>query len=134
MLAKYLSDDSINVDMMDPNIIFDELVKGKVIKEKFSEKTNIGNYDLLIGYNPCQATESIIKNAIKHNKEFCIALCGCCFLPDKYKNRTAKEWHKYLFDMAESLNKGIYEIKFYYFDELYKVEYPIIIGKLKENL
>lgn len=134
ILSKYLSDEKVNVDILEPNIIFDIITKGKIIKEKFTNKTNINDYDLIIGYNPCQATESIIKNSIKHNKDFCIALCGCCFLPEKYTNRTPEEWHKYLLDVAKKLGKGNYEIKLEYFDDRYKIEYPIIIGKLKSEV
>lgn len=129
ILAKYLIDKKVNVDIIDPIIIFDKLVDTNIIKEKFTEKTNINKYDLIIGYNPCGATEDMIKSAIKNKKDFCIALCGCCFLPKEYKNRTPKVWHKYLFDLAKELGKNNYEIKFIYFDAKYKIEYPIIIGK-----
>ena len=132
ILAKYLSDKEINIDILEPNIIFDKLTNDKVIKKKFDVKTNIDKYNLLIGYNPCGATEDIIKNAIKHNKDFCIALCGCCFLPEKYKNRTPDEWHNYLFSIANKLSKNNYEIKFEYFNNRYKIEYPVIIGKFKK--
>ena len=134
ILIKYLEEEKINVDIVEPNIIFDNIIKGKIIKEKFTEKTNISNYDLIIGYNPCQATESIIKNAIKHNKDFCIALCGCCFLPEKYTNRTPEKWHKYLLDVAKKINKDNYIIKFEYFGDNYKIEYPIIVGKCKQKI
>jgi len=134
ILIKYLEEEKINVDIVEPNIIFDNIIKGKIIKEKFTEKTNISNYDLIIGYNPCQATESIIKNAIKHNKDFCIALCGCCFLPDIYTERTPIEWHKYLLDVAKKLSKDKYEVTFEYFDDKYKIEYPIIVGKCKQKI
>ncbi len=129
ILAKYLIDKKVNVDIIDPIIIFDKLVDTNIIKEKFTEKTNIDKYNLIIGYNPCGATEDMIKSAIKNKKDFCIALCGCCFLPNEYKNRTPKVWHEYLFDLAKGLGKNNYEIKFIYFDSKYKIEYPIIIGK-----
>jgi len=129
ILAKYLNDKKINVDILEPNIIFDNLTIGRVIKKKFDEKTNIEKYDLLIGYNPCGATEDIIRTAINSNKDFCIALCGCCFLPKKYKNRTPEEWHDYLLGIANKLSKNNYEIKFEYFNDRYKIKYPIIIGK-----
>ena len=132
ILAKYLNDKKINVDILEPNIIFDNLTIGRVIKKKFDEKTNIQKYDLLIGYNPCGATEDIIKNAINSNKDFCIALCGCCFLPEGYKKRTPNEWHKYLFDIANKLGKDKYEFKLIHFEKEYKIEFPIIIGKLKK--
>lgn len=64
---------------MDPLIIFDKISAAYVIKEKFTETTNIDKYDLIIGYNPCGVTESIIINTIKNKKSFAIALCGCCF-------------------------------------------------------
>ncbi len=131
ILAKYLNDKKINVDILEPNIIFDNITNCNVIKEKFNEKTNIDKYDLLIGYNPCGATEDIIRTAINSSKDFCIALCGCCFLPEKYKKRTPDEWHKYLLDIAIKESNNVYNIKLEYFDSNYEIDYPIIIGKKK---
>lgn len=102
-MSKVISDKNINIDVMDPLVYFDNLNKGQVIKEKFTKDTNVENYDLIIGYNPCGATETVIRKSIEENKEFCIFLCGCCFLPENYTERTPENWHKYLYEIAKEL-------------------------------
>lgn len=131
ILANYLEKEKYQVDIIDPNIIFKNITKGKIIKKYFDIKTNIDKYDIIIGFNPCKATEDIIKNSIKSQKNFCIALCGCCFLPDSFKERNSKIWHKYLYDIATKLADNNYELKYVFFDQTKKIEYPILIGKYK---
>lgn len=46
-------------------------------KEKFTTETHIKEFDLLTGILPCGATESIIENACRNQKDFYIAMCGC---------------------------------------------------------
>ena len=117
--------------MSQKNIIFKNIISGKIIEEYFNTKTKIEEYDLIIGYNPCRATEDIIKNSIENKKDFCIALCGCCFLPDNYKNRSPEVWHNYLYDLAKTLDYNSYEINLIHFDKNFKIEHPILIGKYK---
>ncbi|MBP3581154.1 MAG: hypothetical protein J6J33_00190 [Clostridia bacterium] len=38
--------------------------------------TNVQNYDLIVGLEPCDATEHIIRQAIKYNKPFEVLLCA----------------------------------------------------------
>lgn len=133
ILASYLESSALSYDVMDPGIILEDVVglKGRVIKEKFSLTTNITDYDLLIGYNPCGATEAMIKNCLKNHKEFIIALCGCAFLPESYKKRTNKEWQKYLFQIIEKLGQD-YNLYIEYFKDYFQIEYPILVMKLKK--
>lgn len=132
ILAKYINDNhKCNLTLIEPNIIFEDLLECNIIKEKFTNQTDISKYDLIIGYNPCQATENIIRNSIEQNKNFCIALCGCCFLPENYTDRTPKTWHKYLIELASQLSQNNYEITLLYFEQKYHIEHPIIIGKRK---
>lgn len=127
ILVTYLNKD--NVTLMDKNLIEEFYKDYNYIKETFNVDTNIDDYDLIIGYNPCQATESIIRNAIQNNKNFSIALCGCCFLPNEYEERTSQKWHEYLYNIANELAKDNYEIKIDYFDDKLNIDYPIITGK-----
>ncbi len=50
-------------------------------KTEFDENTDITNADLVVGIMPCEATESILANAIKHQKPFYVAMCGCVHSP-----------------------------------------------------
>lgn len=133
ILASYLESKALSYDIMDPGTILEDVVgiKGRVIKEKFSLATNITDYDLLIGYNPCAATESMIRNCLKNHKEFIIALCGCAFLPENYKVRTNKQWQKYLLQIIEKSGQD-YNLYIEYFKDYLNIEYPILVMKLKK--
>ena len=50
-------------------------------KEEFTEQTDLTGADLVIGIHPCKATWAIMENAIKHKKDFYIAMCGCDHSP-----------------------------------------------------
>ena len=50
-------------------------------KEYFTEETDLTGADLVIGIHPCKATWAIMFNAIKHKKDFYIAMCGCDHSP-----------------------------------------------------
>jgi hypothetical protein len=46
-------------------------------KTEFTSDTHIKEFDLLTGILPCGATESIVENACRNQKDFYIAMCGC---------------------------------------------------------
>lgn len=119
------------VDIQEPITLLANYTKGTIYKEKFKENTNTSNYDLIIGYNPCEASESIIKNAIKNKKDFAVALCGCCHLPKNDKEKKPENWHQYLLDIAKHLGKENYKITFTYFPKKYHLNNPIITGIYK---
>ena len=121
------------VDIQDPITLFANYTKGNIYKDLFNESTDISNYDLIIGYNPCEATENIIINAIKNKKDFSVATCGCCHLPSKYKEKNPNLWHQYLIDIAQKLGKNNYKIKISYFSKNYHLENPIITGLYKKS-
>lgn len=50
----------------------------KLIKRKFFPITNVDDADVLVGLLPCGSSSSIIKSALKHDKDFMIALCDKC--------------------------------------------------------
>ncbi len=121
------------VDIQDPITLIANYTKGTIFKENFTENTDISNYKLIIGYNPCEASEAIIRNAIKNKKDFSIALCSCCHLPKYYKEQNPEIWHQYLLDIAKSLGKDNYKIKISYFPESYHLNNPIITGIYKKS-
>ena len=81
-LAKRLSlmQDRGTVVVYDPNIYLNKAYYPnlKLIKRKFFPITNVDMADVLVGLLPCGSSSSIIKSAIKHNKDFMIALCDSC--------------------------------------------------------
>lgn len=44
-------------------------------KEKFMRNTDVSNTDILMGFMPCEAAQTIIDSATKNNIDFIIALC-----------------------------------------------------------
>ena len=77
-LAKRIASmqDKGTITVYDPKLYMKESIsKIKLVKRKFSSMNNISHYDLLIGLLPCGASSIIVKSAIKHNKDFMIALC-----------------------------------------------------------
>ena len=62
-----LNQKSGTVTVYDPRLI--------VKKEYFNDNTDISKCDLVIGLMPCQATEVLIRQAGKYNKDFLIGLC-----------------------------------------------------------
>ncbi len=53
-------------------------------KEDFTLETDVSKSDLLVGIMACEATESILESAIKNNKDFYVAMCGCVHSPLSY--------------------------------------------------
>lgn len=64
------------VTVYDPRLI-NNVDNDKLIlkREYFNDKTDISKCDLVIGLMPCQATEVLIRQAGKYNKDFLIGLC-----------------------------------------------------------
>ena len=95
---------------IDPNIRLLPKEAGKLkissmLKNKFvcdelalnGKGTNIQNYDLIVGLEPCDATEHVIRQAIKFNKPFEILLCASQHDGlDGTKFKTYLEWYEHL--------------------------------------
>jgi hypothetical protein len=102
-------------------------------KEEFKSNTDISNYDLVIGIMACEATESILENAIKNHKDFYVAMCGCVhadygFYPGYYM--TPEDYQELVIDGAKKLIKeynhghlGITRL------ENTELNYPILYNK-----
>lgn len=92
------------VSSIDPKVTEKENLK--TIKGLFDFKTtDVSSYNLIVGLEPCDATEHIIRSAILNNKSFCICLCG---VPHKniitgkiFENRD--EWIEYLLKIDPSI-------------------------------
>lgn len=69
------------ITVYDPNLYIgntEEVSNMKLINRRFTTMVNVHAADVLIGLLPCGAGSTIIKSAIKHNKDFMIALCDSC--------------------------------------------------------
>ncbi len=118
----------------DNNLILDQFSNICLKKENFTLETT-GNYDYVIGLAPCEATETIIRWANQHNKEFSIALCGCTHFS---KNMllsgwipTSESWTNYVYNIASSTKETGSEIILDYPDKKYDFPGAVITKKRK---
>ena len=104
MLSKYFS-----MTAMDPTLEICNDPKVTHVKDFFTQATPISNYDLVIGLEPCQATEHIVRSCVNNNKPFIVLLCATPHngLNGKIFHQRiflrAKSWYKYLASIDNSL-------------------------------
>jgi hypothetical protein len=69
-----------SITVYDPNLYLKsgDIHNLKLIKRKFYPISNVDLADVLVGLLPCGSSSTIVKSAIKHNKDFMIALCDSC--------------------------------------------------------
>lgn len=103
-------------------------------KEDFTQKTDITKFDLVTGIMPCEATETIIEQACRYQKDFYIAMCGCVHLamPSYYCSYISPEYYQnYIIDKTKRLikefNNGELEID--YLDSNFAIDYPILSNR-----
>jgi len=116
-LSEKLAKLGCSVVAMDPNIrITDSEAKAKKImalrKELFTcdmfakhqNGTDVTTYDLLVGLEPCMATEHIIRQGLSNDKPFDVALCYANHnaLNGK-KFKTPEEWYYYLKSISSEI-------------------------------
>ena len=108
-LSKAISKNGAHVTAMDTNIrISNESLLNENITAKKTlfkcddyakngQGTNINDYNLIVGLEPCDATEHIIRQSLKYEKPFDVYLCAA---PHRALNgktfRTYMEWYEYL--------------------------------------
>lgn len=72
---------------------------------KSGEGTNIQNFDLIVGLEPCGATEHIIRQALKYDKPFDISLCAA---PHKALSgdtfNSYLEWYNHLKNISKEVS------------------------------
>lgn len=124
------------VTVYDPRIWMQYPTNAKLVEEKFTLETVIPKHSLLVGMYPCEATELILKRAIKENLDFCIALCGCnhsgmlSISTDEYHDMLIKEL---IFELSRKKN---FRVKYFPRSCFQKgtTGYPILLAKDKKTL
>lgn len=124
------------IHCLDKNIIVKEFDDIEIIEAEFNSNIIIDKYNLFYGFRPCTLTEELIKLCLQNKKEFIIYLCNCALIPnenyDKYNknNWTSKDWHDYIFYVANKYNLGNFAIIREKLNNSFD-DCPVIIGKLK---
>ena len=107
-----------SVTAMDQKVIDSYEGNIKTIKEKFTENTDVRNYDLIYGFYPCQATPLMIQSSFKNDKDLFLEMCGCVHdIPIGFARtqKTANQYEIYLNYLKYTLeqlssSKRTYEI------------------------
>lgn len=121
-LSSILSKKGFKTYAMDPNIRLlpneSNTLKFHVSKEIFlcdefakdGQGTQIKNFDLLVGLEPCLATEHIARQGLKYEKAFEILLCYEAHNAlDSTTFRCPEEWFEYLFNLSDELEIKKYD-------------------------
>ena len=77
----------------------------KIWFARSGEGTNIINFDLIVGLEPCGATEHIIRQALKYDKPFDVSLCAA---PHNALNgdtfNSYLEWYNHLKNISKEVS------------------------------
>lgn len=122
-----------SITVMDPllskNIDSKDL---KLLKKDFTSKTNISKFDLIIGKEPCAATEAIIERCETAPKSLLISPCKCYdLLPVwcEYGDNPLNDWYNYVKHGVKYL-AGDFNV--YTLDESMHYDNPIYTKVLKK--
>lgn len=104
ILAKYISIKQQrckngNITVYDPNLVISKMEHVTLKREKFTSKTNISNYELLIGVMPSEATIDLVKQATRYHKELFLVLNEFTYFTNGYLGYeipNLKEWEEYI--------------------------------------
>ena len=97
------------ITVYDPNLYMknETLPNLKLIKRRFYPISNVDYDDIIVGLMPCGAVQSILKSAIRHDKDFMIALCdefdSSCQFDSSMEN---EDW---TLELIERLEKEVKE-------------------------
>lgn len=100
----------------------------RLVKQGFNYDIPINEFDLIIGKEPCAATEMIIEVCNNDNKSMIISPCKCYgLLPEyiEYDEDGLATWYNYVLEMMEDYD----QIKTEYLDEKYNYDNPIYVKK-----
>ena len=104
-------------------------------KCEFTSETSIKEFDLITAIMPCEATELIIEQACRNQKDFYLAMCGCVHFdyvpwgmyiyPEMYQDHVIRKAQSLL----KEYNNG--ELVVEQLDDNYDIDYPILYNRKK---
>lgn len=137
-LAKRLSERQVagTIKVYDPLLSIYEKSSPKLqlVREMFSDKTNVTDADLLVGLMPCGAALDIVCSAVKNNKDFLVALCEGGPHGDYFDYfESEEEWLSTVISVARSgvKDNDMGELVIEKSLVKYKDDYPVIYNKRK---
>lgn len=135
-LGKLLAKEASEVTVMDTNLSIknNQFSNLHLVQNYFLPYTDISQYDLVVAYMVCGATESIIYNCTNNNKDFIIGLCPCgreAVMEIINKDLTNQEYIEGVIELAKQKTKeknmGTLKVDYLQDQPLYK--FPIIYNK-----
>ena len=101
-LSRFLSEKGFNMTCIDPQLEVRSSTNIEFIRRKFDyRRFDVSAYDYVIGQEPCDATEHIVRACIRDHVPFFISLCG---VPHKLifgkKPRKDTDWYDYLINLS----------------------------------
>jgi len=101
-LSRFLSEKGFNMTAIDPQL--NSIQEGIIsIKDTFSQNSDIRMYDYVIGQEPCEATEHIVRACTAQKIPFLISLCGT---PHKLISgqmpKNYEDWYNHLINISPS--------------------------------
>ncbi len=133
ILSYIIFKNNYKITALDKTIVIKDF-KFPIIKQKIENHFNFSQYNSVVAFRPCMATEIIIKECLTNKIPFCIYLCNCALYPQEdYQLFNAmdwsnKKWIQYLEDRIKKYNIHHMEIKIDYQTNLFD-EMPIISAK-----
>lgn len=114
MIAKEMRDKKSKalIDGVDPRLIIktlEEFENTKLSNTAFTTRTNVDNYDILMGVLPCEATEAIITKACNEEKEMLLVPCTCLHPINGKHFRDSFEYIHYLKDLTAKKKSSSFE-------------------------
>ena len=114
-LSTELGERGFKVVAIDPKIrLKDNEIKQRKIQriikqpfycDEYGNGTDISNFDLLVGLEPCDATEHIIRQGLKYEKPFEVSLCYQAHNAlNGTKFATPEDWYEYLQQISNEIN------------------------------
>lgn len=104
-------------------------------KQEFTSDIRIKEFDLITAIMPCDATEIVIEQACRNQKDFYVAMCGCThfdYIPwgmyvtsEMYQEHVIEKTNRLLkeYDNGELVIETL--------DNNYDIEYPILYNRKK---
>lgn len=103
-------------------------------RQDFTPTTRIKEFDLVTGILPCEATETIIEQACRNQKDFYIAMCGCVHFAEPYYfggQFSPYYYQTYVIDKTKKLldKYGNGELEVTRLDSSFEIDYPILTNR-----